>query len=91
MMAKMIHRMGSNLKLCFINNRTLLFLIRISFGLHSKSIDYRYIYYYYYYYYYCYCLGVDGRPILEWTLKKYVSVRGIGLIRLRIEIIGEPL
>ena len=32
-------------------------------------------------------LGVDGRTILEWTLK----MRGIGLIRLRIEIIGEPL
>ena len=38
-----------------------------------------------------------GRPrrrwkaILEWTLKKYVSIRGIRLIRLRIKIIGEPL
>ena len=29
-------------------------------------------------------LGVDGRTILEWLLKKYVSRRGIGLIRLRI-------
>ena len=36
-------------------------------------------------------LGVDGRTILQWTLKRYVSVRGIGLIRLRIGIIGEPL
>ena len=36
-------------------------------------------------------LGVDGRTILEWTLKRYVSMRGIGLIRLRIGIIGEPL
>ena len=32
--------------------------------------------------------GVDGRTVLEWILKKYV---GIGLIRLRIGIIGEPL
>ena len=39
-----------------------------------------------------------GRPrrsrwetILEWTLKKYVSIQGIGLIRLRIATIGEPL
>ena len=29
--------------------------------------------------------------ITEWILKKYVSIRGIGLILLRIEIIGEPL
>jgi hypothetical protein len=36
-------------------------------------------------------LGVDGRTILEWILKKYVSIRGTGLIRLRIGIIGEPL
>ena len=28
--------------------------------------------------------------ILEWTLKREVSMRGIGLIRLRIGIIGEP-
>ena len=28
---------------------------------------------------------------LEWVLKKWVSIRGIGLIRLRIEIIGEPM
>ena len=33
-------------------------------------------------------LGVDGRTILEWTLK---GMGGIGLIRLRILIIGEPL
>ena len=31
------------------------------------------------------------RTILEWALKRYVSMRGIGLIRLRIWIIGEPL
>ena len=36
-------------------------------------------------------LGVDGRTILERTLKKYVSIRGIGLMRLRIAIMGEPL
>ena len=36
-------------------------------------------------------LGVDGRKILEWTLKRYVSMRVIGLIRLRIGIIGESL
>ena len=29
--------------------------------------------------------------ILEWILKKWLSIRGIGLIRLRIEITGEPL
>jgi hypothetical protein len=29
-------------------------------------------------------LGVDGRTILEWTLKRYVSMRGTELIRLRI-------
>ena len=29
------------------------------------------------------------RTILEWVLKKYVSVRGMGLFRLRIGIIGE--
>ena len=34
-------------------------------------------------------LGVDGRTILEWTLKRSMLV--IGLIRLRIGIIGEPL
>ena len=32
------------------------------------------------------------RPtILEWALEKQVPIRGIGLIRLRIGIIGEPL
>ena len=36
-------------------------------------------------------LGVDGRTILECTLKKYVSMRGIGFIRLRTVVIGEPL
>ena len=36
-------------------------------------------------------LGIDGRTILEWTLKRAVSMRGIGLIRLRIRIIGEPM
>ena len=35
--------------------------------------------------------GVDGRTILEWTLKREVSMRVIGLIRLRIGIVGEPL
>ena len=35
-------------------------------------------------------LGVDGRKILEWILKKQVSIRGVGLIWLRIGIIGEP-
>ena len=34
-------------------------------------------------------LGVDGRTILEWTFR--VSLRVIGLIPLRIGIIGEPL
>ena len=36
-------------------------------------------------------LGIDGRTILEWTLKRWVSVQGIGLIRHRIGIIGKPL
>jgi hypothetical protein len=36
-------------------------------------------------------LGVDGRTILEWILKKYISMRGTVLIRLRIRIFGEPL
>ena len=35
--------------------------------------------------------GVDGRTLFEWILNKSVSIRGIGLIRLRIGIIGEPL
>ena len=29
--------------------------------------------------------------ILEWTLMRWVSMRGIGLIRLMIGTIGEPL
>ena len=38
-------------------------------------------------------LGVDGRKILQWIIKRLVrvSIREIGLIRLRIGIIGEPL
>ena len=36
-------------------------------------------------------LGVDGRTILEWILKKYILMRGIGFIWFRIGIIGEPL
>jgi hypothetical protein len=32
-----------------------------------------------------------GTRLLEWTLNKQVSIRGIGLIRLRKGIIGEPL
>ena len=36
-------------------------------------------------------LAVDVRTILGWILKKYESIREIGLIRLRIGIIGEPL
>ena len=34
---------------------------------------------------------VDGRTLLERTLKKLVSIRGIWMIRLRIGINGEPL
>ena len=34
--------------------------------------------------------GVVGRTILD-TLKKWVSIRGLELIRLRIEIIGGSL
>ena len=34
-------------------------------------------------------LRVDRRTILEWILKKWVSIPGIGLIWLRIWIIGE--
>jgi hypothetical protein len=37
------------------------------------------------------CLDVDGRTILEYILKKNMSMQGIGLIRLRIDIIGELL
>ena len=36
-------------------------------------------------------LGVDGKTILEGILKKWESIRGIGLIGLRIGIIGGPL
>ena len=36
-------------------------------------------------------LGVDGCTILEWILKKEVSIKGIGLIRLKIRIIEESL
>ena len=36
-------------------------------------------------------VGVDGRTVLKVILKKLVSIRGIGLIRHRIEINGEPL
>ena len=32
-----------------------------------------------------------GRTILELIFKKWVSILGIGLIRLRIGILGEPL
>ena len=34
---------------------------------------------------------IDGRTILERILKKQVSIRQIVLIRLRLEITGEPL
>ena len=37
-----------------------------------------------------YGLGKDGRTILEWTLKRVASMRGTGMIRLRIGIIGVP-
>ena len=30
-------------------------------------------------------LGIDGRTILEWILKKSVSIRGTGFTRLKIE------
>ena len=33
---------------------------------------------------------LDERIILKWILKKLVSLRGIGLIRQKIELIGEP-
>ena len=36
-------------------------------------------------------LVVDESTTLEWILKKYISIRGIGLIRLRIGIIGGAL
>ena len=34
--------------------------------------------------------GIDGRTILDWILGKWVPIGGIGLIQLRIVIIGEP-
>jgi hypothetical protein len=36
-------------------------------------------------------LDVDGRTILEWIVKKLLSIQDIVLIRLRVEIIGELL
>ena len=36
-------------------------------------------------------LGRARRSLIEWILKKQVSVLGIGLVRLRIGVIGEPL
>ena len=36
-------------------------------------------------------LIVDGRIILELILKKYVSIRGTGLVQPKIGIIGRPL
>ena len=36
-------------------------------------------------------METSRKTMLEWVLKKEVSVRGIGLLRLRIEIIGESL
>ena len=36
-------------------------------------------------------LDVEGRTILECILKKYISIRGTRLVKLRIEIFGEPL
>ena len=35
--------------------------------------------------------SIDGSTILEWILKKLVSIEGIGLILLRIGIIEEHL
>ena len=35
--------------------------------------------------------SIDGGTILEWILKKQTGILGIGLIRLRIGIFGEPL
>ena len=29
-------------------------------------------------------IGVDGRIIFEWILKKYVSIQEIGLVRLKL-------
>ena len=36
-------------------------------------------------------VDVNGRTVLEWNLRRLVSIRGIGLMQLRIGIIGEPL
>ena len=36
-------------------------------------------------------LGIDGKKTLEWLLKKWLLLRVIGFIRLRIGIIGNPL
>jgi hypothetical protein len=36
-------------------------------------------------------LGVDGGIIFELILRKLVSIRGIGLIRLKIDIIGGKM
>ena len=37
------------------------------------------------------CLSVYRKRTLEWILKKYVSVRGIGVIHFEIAITGEHL
>ena len=36
-------------------------------------------------------LEVAGRTILEWILKKYVSIRGTELMGLMMGVIEEPL
>ena len=36
-------------------------------------------------------LGGDGKTMLEWILKKWVSILVVGLVRLRIGTIGESL
>ena len=58
----------------------------------QRKRDHNLHYYYYCCYYYSYKKEILGRPrtILEQILKKQVPIRGIGLIRLRIGIIGEP-
>ena len=35
-------------------------------------------------------VDADGKTLLKWLIKKQVSIRGIGLIRLLTGIIGEP-